>query len=223
MLKVQSETDRGLFYLTCFQKTLFFCYDFSMEYKNALIAKNRVELRAWLTEHHATEAECWVAVNRGKPKVDQTFWYLDAVEEALCFGWIDSVHKNTAEYGHIQKLSPRKKNSPWSELNKERVRRLEKLGLMTDAGRAVLPDMSEQGFVIDSEILALLQSDEQTWRNFQSFPPLYQRVRVDAVQREKGKSGKKAVYESTLAKLIENTRQGIMYGEWNDGGRLLEY
>lgn len=117
----------------------------------------------------------------------------------------------------------RKKNSPWSELNKERVRRLEKLGLMTDAGRAVLPDMSEQGFVIDSEILALLQSDEQTWHNFQSFPPLYQRVRVDAVQREKGKSGKKAVYESTLAKLIENTRQGIMYGEWNDGGRLLEY
>ena len=194
-----------------------------MEYKNALIAKNRAELRAWLTEHHATEAECWVAVKRGKPKDDQTFWYLDAVEEALCFGWIDSVHKNTAEYGYIQKLSPRKKNSPWSELNKERVRRLEKLGLMTDAGRAVLPDMSEQGFVIDSEILALLQSDEQTWRNFQSFPPLYQRVRVDAVQREKGKSGKKAVYESTLAKLIENTRQGIMYGEWNDGGRLLEY
>ena len=83
--------------------------------------------------------------------------------------------------------------------------------------------MTESGFVIDAEILALLKADEQTWRNFQSFPPLYQRVRVDAVQREKGKRGKQAVYESTLAKLIENTRNGVMYGEWNDGGRLLDY
>ena len=81
---------------------------------------------------------------------------------------------------------------------------------MTDAGRAVLPDMSEQGFVIDSEILALLQSDEQTWRNFQSFPPLYQRVRVDAVQREKGKSGKKARYNYKIVKIEKRSYSEYM-------------
>ena len=64
-----------------------------MECKNVLIAQNRAEFRAWLSVHHATEHECWVAVKRGLPKDDTTFWYLDAVEEALCFGWIDSTLK----------------------------------------------------------------------------------------------------------------------------------
>ena len=174
-----------------------------MEIKNILLAKNREEFRKWLMENHSTENECWISVKRGKPKENENvFWYIDAVEEALCFGWIDSIHKNIEGIGHLQKFSPRKKNSPWSELNKERVRRLEKLGLMTDAGRSVLPDMSENGFVIDSEILGLLKENEVTWNNFKNFPPLYQRVRIDSVQREKGKSGKNKVYEYTLNKLI---------------------
>ena len=90
--------------------------------------------------NHRTERECWVAVKRGKPKDDGTFWYVVAVEEALCFGWIDSTVKKTAEEITVQKLSPRKARGNWTELNKERCRRLERLGLMTEAGRAVWPD-----------------------------------------------------------------------------------
>lgn len=126
--------------------------------KNILYdVKNRQEFRKWLEENHEKETECWIFVKRGIPKDESTFWYLDAVEEALCFGWIDSVVKNMPEIGCVQRLSPRKKNSPWSELNKERCRRLEKLELMTHAGRAVLPDMSEKNFVIDSDVLKSLQ------------------------------------------------------------------
>ena len=89
---------------------------------------------------------------------------------------------------------------------------------MTDAGRAVLPDMTEAGFVIDQDILRALQADQEVWANFQNFPPLYQRVRIDTIQIKKKHPG---LFQSRLQKLLENTKVGIMYGEWNDNGRLL--
>ena len=189
-----------------------------MEIENLLKASCREELRAWLMENHDKASECWVAVKRGRPSDDGTFWYIDAVEEALCFGWIDSTVKKLDNTAAVQRLAPRRKCSIWSELNKERCRRLERLGLMTDAGRAVYPDMSESGFVIDSRILSALKSDPVVWANFKSFPPLYQRVRIDTIQIKRKHP---ELFESRLLKFIENTRNGIMYGEWNDGGRLL--
>ena len=59
---------------------------------------------------------------------------------------------------------------------------MEKTGRMTDAGRAVLPDMSPEGFKIDSDILNALQSDKTVWENFSALPPLYRRVRIDTIQ-----------------------------------------
>ena len=191
-----------------------------MELTNLLDAKNREELRLWLTENHGREKECWVAVKRGRPKDDETFWYVDAVEEALCFGWIDSTTKKLDSGITVQKLAPRKKGSLWSELNKERCRRMERLGRMTEAGRAVLPDLSPAGFVIDADILKALQTDLTVWENFQNFPPLYQRVRIDTIQIKRKQP---ELFQSRLRKLIENTREGVMYGEWNDNGRLLNY
>lgn len=186
-----------------------------MQPKNLLTAQNRSELRSWLAEN-----ECWVIVKRGRPKNDNTFWYIDAVEEAMCFGWIDSTEKRLDSGVTAQRLAPRKKTSLWSELNKERCRRLEKLGLMTEAGRAVLPDMSPEGFAIDNEILAALKADKNVWQNFLSFPPLYRRVRIDTIQIKKKQPD---LFQSRLQKFIENTRQGILYGDWNDNGRLLNY
>lgn len=186
--------------------------------QNRLAIRNRDEFRSWLEANHATEKECWVAVKRGRPVDDGTFWYIDAVEEALCFGWIDSTLKRIDGTAY-QRFAPRTKGSAWSELNKERCRRMERLGHMTDAGRAVLPDMSLTGFTIDPEVLAALQSDETVWRNFLAIPPLYRRVRIDTIQIKKRQ---RPLFESRLRKFIENTRLGILYGEWNDGGRLLE-
>ena len=190
-----------------------------MELMNLLTAKNRDELREWLKDNHDKEKECWVAVKRGRPVDNGTFWYIDAVEEAMCFGWIDSTTKKMDSGITVQRLAPRRKGSIWSELNKERCRRLERKGKMTDAGRAVLPDMSPNGFVIDEELLQALKSDSVVWENFNKFPQLYQRVRIDTIQIKKKQP---ELFQSRLKKLIENTRKGIMYGEWNDNGRLLE-
>ena len=142
----------------------------TMEIHNLLDVKSRTELREWLIQNHKTEKECWVVVKRGRPTDYNTFWYIDAVEEALCFGWIDSTTKKIAEDVTAQKLCPRKPRSNWSELNKERCRRMERLGLMTDAGRAALPDMSPNGFIIDKDILQRLQSDPVVWNNFCQLP-----------------------------------------------------
>lgn len=111
-------------------------------------------------------------------------------------------------------------HSLWSELNKERCRRLEKLGRMTAVGRAVLPDLSPAGFVVDPEALNALRAERAVWETFMSFSPLYQRVRIDTMQRKKKRP---EVFRRRLAKLIENTRNGVMYGDWNDNGRLLGY
>ncbi|QPQ28832.1 YdeI/OmpD-associated family protein [Lysinibacillus sp. JNUCC 51] len=191
-----------------------------MELTNLLDVKNRDELRQWLLENHQNGKECWVIVKRGKPKNEEVFWYLDAVEEAMCFGWIDSTCRKAEEGFTTQRLSPRRKNSKWTELNKERCRRMEKMGRMTDSGRAVLPNMSIASFKIDEEILCALKENPIVWNNFLNFPSLYQRVRIDNIQTYKKQPD---VYKKRLEKFIENTEQGIMYGEWNDDGRLLNY
>ena len=185
---------------------------------NELVVRNRDEFRKWL-EAHPDETECWVMVKRGRPTDPDVFYYLDAVEEALCFGWIDSTHKEINGV-RMQRFTPRKKNSPWTELNKERVRRLEKLGLMTDRGRAVLPPMGPRSFRIDPDIEAALKT-ARVWSKFKTFHPLYQRIRSYNVTFYKKKNT--AMYEQTLQHLIEETKAGRTFGEWNDYGRLLDY
>jgi len=188
-----------------------------MEPKNVLRITLRQDFRRWLEENHSTERECWIALKRGAP-AEGRLWYLDAVEEALCFGWIDTTTKSV-DGVTLQRFTPRAKRSRWSELNKERCRRLERLGLMTDAGRAVLPDMSEQGLVICDEVMLMFSRDPVAWERFSSFPGLYQRVRIDTVQRD---MRDREAFERRMRKLIDCSREGVMFGEWNDGGRLLE-
>ncbi len=184
--------------------------------ENVLTTKTRVEFRVWLAANSATESECWLVLKRGKPKDDGLFYYLDAVEEALCFGWIDSTLRAVDGVSY-QRFSPRKKNSPWSELNKERVRRLEKLGLMTDRGRSVLPDMN---FSMDKDVECALKN-AGVLDKLLEFPPLYVRVRTYNVAFFKTRD--KVAYDKALTHLIEETNKGKTYGEWNDYGRLLNF
>ncbi|CCO12290.2 YdeI/OmpD-associated family protein [Carnobacterium maltaromaticum] len=188
-----------------------------MEIDKLLTFKKREELREWLLANSTTEKYCWVIVTI-KPKLD-TLLYLDVVEEALCFGWIDGVKKKLSETQTAQRLSPRAKKSPWTELNKERVRRLEKLGLMTDEGRKILPSDIYQPFKIDSVIEEKLKEDQQIYENFMAFPDLYRRIRIDTIQTNKKDA---VLFESRLAKLIEQTKANKQYGAWHDNGRLIE-
>ena len=186
--------------------------------KNQLTVKTRAEFREWLCEHHASEKECWLIVKRGRPIDENHFWYLDAVEEALCFGWIDSTWKNI-DGVMWSRFTPRKKKSLWTELNKERDRRLERLGLMTEEGRALLPAMGPRSFKIDPDIEKALKQ-AGAWTKFKSFHPLYQRIRAYNVAFYKNRYPQQ--YEKALKHLVEETKKGKMFGEWNDYGRLLE-
>ena len=184
-----------------------------------LPVKSRQELRDWLAAHSTTEKYCWIIISR-KPKPN-TILYLDAVEEALCFGWIDGMNKKYSETELAQRLSPRQKKGNWTELNKERVRRLDRLGLMTDEGRKCLPDMSPKSFKIHPRILRALKKDPAVYEKFITFPELYQRVRIDTIQSEL-KYNHPDSFKSRLKKLIEYTKNGKMYGDWHDDGRLIE-
>ncbi|GAB6930897.1 YdeI/OmpD-associated family protein [Paenibacillus sp. JCM 10914] len=189
-----------------------------MEIENLITVKSREDLRVWLQKNGKTEKFCWVIVSM--TPTPGTLLYLDAVEESLCFGWIDGVKKKISDVGVAQRLSPRSKRSSWTELNKERVRRLEKLGLMSDEGRKVLPDMNHDSFRIDGIIEERLKEERQVFENFLAFPSLYKRVRIDTIQSIKNQP---ELFNSRLDKFISNTKVNKMYGQWHDNGRLLDY
>lgn len=189
-----------------------------MEIENLITVNSREDLRIWLQENGNIKKSCWVVVSM-TPNPD-TLLYLDAVEESLCFGWIDGVKKKITETQMAQRLSPRSKKSSWTELNKERVRRLEKLGLMRDEGRKVLPDMDYDSFKIDKVIKQRLKEERQVIENFSAFPALYKRVRIDTIQSNKNQP---ELFNSRLDKFIANTKENKMYGQWHDNGRLLDY
>ncbi|MBO4534501.1 MAG: thymidylate synthase [Clostridia bacterium] len=187
--------------------------------RNVLTIRDRAAFRAWLAQYGQSEEECWVQVKRGRPSKDGSFWYLDAVEEALCFGWIDSTTK-AVDGVRYQRFSPRREGSPWTELNKERVRRLIALGLLTPQGLAVAPPLGPRSFRPDPDVVAALK-DARVWSTFCTFPPLYRRVRLYNVAFYKERDPQ--VYRRALDHLVEETRAGRTYGEWNDYGRLLDY
>ena len=110
-----------------------------MEITLLLEYNDRAQLREWFMANHATATECWVTMYRTKIPRTDCIPYLDVVEEALCFGWIDSTVKRLPDGRCAQRLSPRRKSSHWTELNKQRCADLEQRGLMTYAGRAAMP------------------------------------------------------------------------------------
>lgn len=112
-----------------------------MEIVNLLEYTEREQLREWLLANHAEALQCWVAVYRGKEKPNGACLpYVEVVEEALCFGWIDSTLKRLGDGRLAQRLSPRRKGSHWTELNVQRCRELIKRGWMTEAGLQAMPE-----------------------------------------------------------------------------------
>ena len=102
--------------------------DFLLEYSD------RNQLRQWLEGNHTSAHHCWVAVYRGKVPMSNALPYLVVVEECLCFGWIDSTLKRLPDGRLAQRISPRRKNSHWTDTNLARVLDLEQRGQMTSAG-----------------------------------------------------------------------------------------
>ncbi|NVY95912.1 YdeI/OmpD-associated family protein [Lactobacillus sp. DCY120] len=186
--------------------------------QNLLNVTSRNEFRKWLTENYTQTQECWVMVKRGIPQTDTNFWYIDAVEEAMCFGWIDSTYKVIIpSKPAFQRFVPRKQGSIWSELNKARCIRMEKQGRMTAAGKARLPDMNPNSFRMDKRIKRALKRRPGAREYFCECPPLYQRVRIDTIQI---KANNAKLFRKRMTKFANACRDHKMIGQWSDGGRL---
>jgi uncharacterized protein YdeI (YjbR/CyaY-like superfamily) len=180
-------------------------------------ARTRSEWRSWLAANHAKQTEIWLVTDKRPDHA--TVPYLDAVEEALCFGWIDSTAKRVSDYQTAQRFTPRRpRGSNWTELNKERCRRLIRLGLMTEAGRAKLPNDLAAPFVIADDIRAAIDANVEAKRYFDVWPNLYVRVRIGYIEEARKKPEE---FTKRFNNFLRNTAAGKMLGNWNDGGRLL--
>lgn len=132
--------------------------------------------RAWLADHHATAASVWLVIPRNRRQ-----GYVDAVCEALCFGWVDSVTKPRDEQTRYQRFSPRRPGSTWVKSNRERVAMLIEQGRMADAGMRVVEEAKaagtwdlfadvEEGIVPD-DVQAALDAVPAAAAGFAAFPP----------------------------------------------------
>ena len=192
-----------------------------MNITKTLYVTTRAEWRAWLKKHHASEKEVWLVYYKkdsGKARIP----YNDAVEEALCFGWIDSIVKKLDADSFAQRFTPRRPGSQLSPMNKERIRRLIPQKKMTAAGLAAVKDALgaalvetrlgtkvEPRLVIAPDILQALQADAQTWRNFQKFPASYQRIRIAWIE---GARKRPEVFQQRLRYFLKMTAQNKRFG-----------
>jgi len=171
-------------------------------------AKNRREWRRWLAKNHKSAPEIWLVYYKkasGKPRIP----YNDAVDEALCFGWIDSTLKPIDAHKYAQRYSPRRKTSRLSDMNRERVRRLLKARRMTKAGLAAIEHTGTGRTKLPTDILARLKADATTWKNFQKFPASYKRIRVGWIDAARHR---REVFEQRLRYFLKMTAQNKRFG-----------
>lgn len=179
-----------------------------MKIGKTLYVKNREEWRRWLEKHHNEEQEIWLIFYR-KYTNKIPVPYSDAVEEALCFGWIDSIVKGVDKESFAQRFSPRKPKSNWSELNKVRMKKLIKEKKMTPAGLAVFKVDSEEVYKIPADILNELKKDKVVWKNFQKFTESYKRIRVGWID---GARKRPAEFKKRLKYFLKMTEKNKMFG-----------
>lgn len=186
-----------------------------MEIKKTLYVTKRKDWRKWLIKNHKKEKEIWLIYYRkatGKPRIP----YDDAVLEALCYGWIDSIVKKIDEKSFAQRFSPRRKNSILSQMNKERVRELIKDKKITRAGLKALTHVFDpktdqlEKFEIPSDIARALKKNQKAWKYFKKMPPVYQRIRIAYIENQKQRGVD--FYKKSLAYFIKMTAQNKQIG-----------
>ncbi|MGB9927520.1 MAG: YdeI/OmpD-associated family protein [Methanosarcina sp.] len=190
-----------------------------MEIKERFKPADRQEWRLWLSENYASKKEIWLIFEKDKVQ-QKKLEYLDAVEEAICFGWIDGIAKKINQNHLAIRFTPRRRKSKWTELNKERARRLIKLGEIEQSGLATLPDLNISNFEIPEYIKKELMKDPDVWNNFQGFPDLYKRVRISYILEFKEGTPE---FKKRLTNFIKKTKENKLFGNWNDNNRLLNY
>jgi uncharacterized protein YdeI (YjbR/CyaY-like superfamily) len=185
-----------------------------MEITEVFYPTKRSEWRQWLEANHQSKIEIWLRLcNKasGLPTIN----YDDLVEECLCFGWIDGIVKKYDADSRVQRISPRRKKKTFlSELNRQRVWKLQRLGLMTAAGIEPIRDQigaPDDPFEIPDWIQEQLQADPNIWEIFQSFPYFYKRLKIGWIAEIRGDS-RRVEAQKRLNYLLKMTAQEKMYG-----------
>jgi uncharacterized protein YdeI (YjbR/CyaY-like superfamily) len=169
---------------------------------------DRKEWRKWLRENYKTEKEIWLIYYKkatGKPRIE----YNDAVEEALCFGWIDSIIKSLDKDRSAQRFSPRKPKSKYSPANKERLRKLLKQRKVIKEVRETLGDIAGEKFEIPGDILKEIKTNKQAWKHFQKFSDAYKRIRIGFID---GARNRPEEFKKRLGYFIKMTEKNKLYG-----------
>lgn len=166
------------------------------------------EWRTWLSENHSTKTEIWLVSFR-KATGRFSISYNDAVEEALCFGWIDSIRKSLDEERLVQRFTPRKPGSSFSQTNKERLARLLAKGKVIPTAATQVRDVRPDDFRIPNDILAALQARPDAWEFFRSTSPSYQRIRAAYVDVARTRPDE---FKKRLGSLVDKSARGRQFG-----------
>jgi len=187
--------------------------------KNFLYVNNRKDWRQWLTKNHSTEKEIWLVYYKkhtGKKRIP----YDDAVEEALCFGWVDSIINRLDDEKYAQKFTPRKDNSQWSESNKKRIAKLTKQGKMTEVGLTKVRVAKETGkwdeiihppdiFEIHPDLKKELDKNPDAKENFNRLAPTYKKHYIGWISSAKRDETRDKRIKEAIDLLSKNMKLGL--------------
>lgn len=179
-----------------------------MEVTKTLYITNPKDWRNWLKKNYKSEKEIWLVYPKketDKPGIQ----YNDAVEEALCFGWIDSIIKTLDESNTVQRFSPRKPKAKYSQANIERLRALVAQKKVIKEVAETLKEILEEKFIFPSDILKALKANKEAWRNYQKFSDSYKRIRIAFID---GARDRPEEFKKRLHHFIEMTEKNKMFG-----------
>ena len=173
-----------------------------MENEGILNIKTRAEWRKWLENNFNTKLEVWLIYAK-KSTGEQRIPYNDAVEQALCFGWIDSTNKTLDKDHTIQRFTPRQSKSSYSQPNKERLKWLAENNLIQNSFLKTVQEIISQQYVYPIDIIGEIKKDQTAWNNYKTFSEPYKRIRIAYID-----SARKRPEEFTkrLTNFIQKTR-----------------
>jgi uncharacterized protein YdeI (YjbR/CyaY-like superfamily) len=178
--------------------------------------KNRKEWRRWLETHHDKKSEIWLIhckQHSAKPGVRHE----EAVEEALCFGWIDGQLKKVDDEKYRLRYSPRRPKSPWSRINRDKAEKIIQSGQMTAAGLARIEEAKKAGLWqraytnkarerMQSDLKAALLKNERAWNNFRKFANTYRNMYIGWVISAKTMETRKTRIDKIVAQASRNKK-----------------
>jgi uncharacterized protein YdeI (YjbR/CyaY-like superfamily) len=139
--------------------------------------KTRTEWRNWLQQNFNIQKEVWLVYAK-KSTGEQRIQYNDAVEEALCFGWIDSINKALDKDHTMQRFTPRQAKSSYSQPNKERLKWLAENNLIHHSFLKTVQEIISKEYVFPLDILDEIKKDKTAWENYKIFSDSYKRIRI---------------------------------------------